>query len=348
MAKAKKLPSGSWRVRVFSHYEMVGGKKKPRYESFTADTKAGAELAASRFQSDQKRYSKGRVTVAEAVTKYIDSRVNVLSPGTLREYRRCAEKYLGDFGAIIVPEVTSVDLQEFVNELSGEMSPKSVKNVYGLVLSAIRQYSDCVFKVKLPDRVPPVYNVPTDAEVKMLMDAAGDRLKLCIALSAFGTLRRGEICGLKYKDVLYDFNAVFVHSDMVLDSNRQWVHKDFPKNSGSIRRVELMPFVMKMIGHGDPEEYIYNGNPTTIDHAFYRLRRKLGLSCRFHDLRHYAASSLHAMGVPDQYIMERGGWSTDATLKAVYRNTLSDKSKAFTQKAVEYYSNLMEEIKNAN
>lgn len=43
MATAKKLPSGSWRVLEFSHYEIVNGKKKRKYESFTCNdtTKAG-------------------------------------------------------------------------------------------------------------------------------------------------------------------------------------------------------------------------------------------------------------------------------------------------------------------
>ena len=36
MAKAKKLPSGNWRVRVYSHTTPDGQKK---YESFTASTK---------------------------------------------------------------------------------------------------------------------------------------------------------------------------------------------------------------------------------------------------------------------------------------------------------------------
>lgn len=30
---------------------------------------------------------------------------------------------------------------------------------------------------------------------------------------------------------------------------------------------------------------------------------------RFHDLRHYSANVLHALGIPDAYIMERGGWA---------------------------------------
>ncbi|MCB7523198.1 tyrosine-type recombinase/integrase [[Clostridium] hylemonae] len=48
---------------------------------------------------------------------------------------------------------------------------------------------------------------------------------------------------------------------------------------------------------------------------------------RFHDLRHYSASIQHALGIPDAYIMERGGWETDGTLKSIYRHTLKDKKK---------------------
>ncbi len=342
MAKAKKLKSGSWRVRVFSHYETVDGTEKAVYRSFTADTKNEAEMQALRFQNDRKRYNKGRLTVSEAVDKYIDTRRNVVSPATIREYSRIRDKHLGKLGPLMVADVTSVELQEYVSDLSADMSAKSVKCVYGLVLSSIRQYSDRAYKVRLPERIPPTYHVPTDAEIKLLMTEAKGRLKLCIALAAFGTLRRGEICGLRHKDVLRDFNAVYVHSDVVKDENKQWVHKDMPKNSSSIRRVELPPDIIALIEDGDPEERIYSGTPTTIDHTFYKLRKRLGLNFRFHDLRHYAASSLHAMGVPDQYIMERGGWSTDSTLKSVYRNTMSDKSKVFNAKAVEYYSGLLE------
>ncbi len=33
------------------------------------------------------------------------------------------------------------------------------------------------------------------------------------------------------------------------------------------------------------------------------------------------------LGVPDKYAMERGGWSTTDTLKAVYQHTFSDERK---------------------
>ena len=62
---------------------------------------------------------------------------------------------------------------------------------------------------------------------------------------------------------------------------------------------------------------------------------------RFHDLRHYQASILHALGVPDAYIMQRGGWKTDSTLKRVYRHAMRDKQSEFDQIATDYFSTLI-------
>ena len=111
--------------------------------------------------------------------------------------------------------------------------------------------------------------------------------------------------------------------------------------ASSVRFVPLPESVMKMIGTGDPDELIYKQRPTTTNHNFARLRDKLGLKCRFHDLRHYSASILHAIGVPDQYIMERGGWRSDNVLKAVYRNTLSEQSVKFARISNEHFGTLL-------
>lgn len=337
MAKAKKLASGSWRVQVFSHYETVNGAKKPRYRSFTASTKAEAEMMASSFANDKKRYSRADLTVSEAVEKYIQAKEGVLSPATIRTYEQISKTHLTTIGPVMIDTLSSADLQNWVSKLSASLSAKTVKNVYGLVISAVSLYTDKSFRVTLPQRQPRQYSIPTDKDVALLISEARPDLKLAITLASVGTLRRGEICALKYKDVLYDFGGIYVHSDMVLDKNRNWIHKDMPKTSDSVRKVELPRKVIDMIGTGDPEDYVVPSTPAAISDAFARLRNRLGMECRFHDLRHYAASILHAIGVPDQYIMERGGWSTDGTLKAIYRNTLSDKSRQFSAQANSYF-----------
>ena len=44
------------------------------------------------------------------------------------------------------------------------------------------------------------------------------------------------------------------------------------------------------------------------------------------------------MGIPDAYIMQRGGWGSDAVLKNVYRHALSDKETEMNDKANSYFS----------
>ena len=49
---------------------------------------------------------------------------------------------------------------------------------------------------------------------------------------------------------------------------------------------------------------------------------------------------MHAIGIPDVYIMERGGWSSDRTLKTIYRNSLTDYQRKYTDMTNEYFSKL--------
>ena len=69
---------------------------------------------------------------------------------------------------------------------------------------------------------------------------------------------------------------------------------------------------------------------------------------RFHDLRHYGASILHALGMPDAYIMERGGWGNDGTLKNVYRHALEDQKKQLNDKVNKYFDTMQHKMQHEN
>ena len=45
----------------------------------------------------------------------------------------------------------------------------------------------------------------------------------------------------------------------------------------------------------------------------------------------------HALGIPDAYIMEMGGWRTDRTMKRVYRSTLADRAKTERDKLTAHF-----------
>ena len=89
MAKAKKLPSGSWRCQVYSHTVEISTedgtvKKKHIYESFTCDdpTPKGKRLrekmAAEWAEKKEALIGEEKnMTFGEALDKYIASRENV-------------------------------------------------------------------------------------------------------------------------------------------------------------------------------------------------------------------------------------------------------------------------------
>ena len=108
MATAKKLPSGSWRCLVFSHYENLfnedvspmidektGKQKRKRiYESFTSDLqgrrgKRDAEAQAAQFLAEKDRKKRPENwTVKEAFENYIKLKDHVLSETTSVAMRR--------------------------------------------------------------------------------------------------------------------------------------------------------------------------------------------------------------------------------------------------------------------
>lgn len=334
MATPKLLPSGNWNIKVFSHFDKSG---KRVYKSFTDPDKKKVIRLAHEFQDNKDEYHDQELTIAKALDEYISSKEGVLSPSTIREYRRLQAKAYDNIGTLYVSRTTSKDLQYFISDLSRTKSPKSVRNIYSLLAAALDMHTDKKFRVTLPQKNVPEYATPDSKQVRTLLDNASDKLRLCIYLSAIGTLRRGEICALKYKDIIKDKKLIHIHADMVQDQSGAWVYKPCPKNSSSVRRIELPDKIIEMLGDGDPEEYVIGFTPGQITHRFIYLRNKLGLSCRFHDLRHYSATIRMYMGIPLKEIQSVGGWSSFETLEKSYLNILKSKSDEYVQKANDYF-----------
>ena len=96
MAKAKKLPSGNWRVNQYIKTDKNG---KRIYKSFTASSKKEAEYLASEYLLSNKKDFKN-IKLSDAISQYIDSKSNVLSPSTIRGYRIMERNAFSDIADI--------------------------------------------------------------------------------------------------------------------------------------------------------------------------------------------------------------------------------------------------------
>ena len=53
---------------------------------------------------------------------------------------------------------------------------------------------------------------------------------------------------------------------------------------------------------------------------------------------------MHAIGIPDQYIMARGGWSTDGGMKSVYRNVIDEQTVKMNQRINGHFESMQHDI----
>lgn len=336
MASARKLPSGAWRTQV---KKTINGKKVVK--SFTVHpkdckgdsrkAKDQSELLARQWRLSAEESEVNGLKVRDAMEQFIKDRSKVLSPSTITNYKRLIP-YFESIMDICVDDIKTSDIQPLVNEWSISVRAKTIKNRVSFLLSSL-DYVECdkKFRIRYPKNDSKEIKSPDLADVQMIIQNAPEDLKPILCLAAFGGLRRGEIAGLKQKDILRDLHSVYVHADVVLD-DKVYVYKPFTKNTLA-GTIQLPKFVIDMLPeHEDPESFVFDLNPNMISHRYDILKRKLGLDFNFHSLRHFAASFRSDLGIPRKYIEELGRWeSGSSTLDRVYDNTLNSSRKKYTQ-----------------
>jgi integrase len=342
MAKAKKLPSGSWRCLV---YDYTDGDGKRHYKSFTSDDstaqgKRDAEFEAAEYaRTKEKQTIVSSSTLKNAIVSYIKAKENVLSPSTIRGYKVIQNVLENDYTTFLDVSIGKLDnktYQLFINQISQSKSPKTVRNYNGL-LTAVLAENGVSIKTSLPKKIRPSLYIPSDDDIKRILDETkGTDLEIPILLAAFGPMRRGEICALDSNHI--NGNIVHVEFNVVMNPERKWVIKA-PKSYSGDRYIEFPDFVAEKLKSINGK--VTNLEPNYLTEKFGNMIRRIDIpQFRFHDLRHYSASMQHALGIPDAYIMQRGGWGNDSVLKGIYRHALDSEQKRINGIINEHFSDI--------
>ena len=336
MARKKKpkckLPSGHYRKQRLDYVDADG---KKHYRSFTGSSPEEVDIMIAQWKLSKgnEEDRRGDLTVSEAVQRYIESKAGVLSPSTKKAYCSTRKNHIegSHLGSVYLNDLTIKDIQIWISDLSRGRSPKSVKNMASLVRSCIEMFlPDFRWKVTLPQAIPSQLYCPSDKDIKRLLTEIKEKdpeMYRAVLLAAFGPMRRSEICALTSADIRG--NLVTVNKAMVYDETGNLVVKT-TKTVSSNRVIEYPNFVIEALS--GIEGTVVTSSPDVLSNRFKRTVKRLGgPQFRFHDLRHYACSIMHAIGVPDKYILDRGGWATDVVMKRVYRNVIDIEKKKQTK-----------------
>lgn len=337
MAKARKLPSGNWNVRVFDGTDEHG---KEHFKSFTAATKKQAEYLAAEYVANKKNRIE-HMTVGEAIDRYISAKDKVLSPATIYGYQKMRRNNLQSLMDIPIDRLTREQVQIAVNNESATHSAKTVINAHGLLSASLAMHNpDFVLRTTLPRKVKKLKReLPTSEDVMNAIHGSPAELPVLLALCM--CLRMSEVRGIRKSAV--DGNYLSIERVIVTVDGKS-IEKELPKTDAS-RRIEELPDFLRDMILNQPTEYATTLSGKAIYSRFVRCMEKAGFTgvC-FHDLRHISASDMHSQGIPDKIAAERGGWAGTQTMRQVYQHSFSADRKAADKKMNERYSKMYSDL----
>lgn len=320
--KIEKLPSGSYRVRKTYKgvtYTVIFDHKPTQKEVTQA-------IAA---EMDKEPVKKTRLTFEDAANQYIDVKSNVLSPSTITGYHSMLRSISDEFKNKHLDDLTGIDIQKEINTIASEKTPKTVRNVHGFISAVIGMYRpNMKISTTLPQKVKKEPYIPSDDDVRAILShVKGSMFEVPILLACYG-LRRSEICALTLDD-LKD-NTIHINKAMVMDKDKNWVVKS-TKTTASTRDVIIPSNLADLIRK---QGFVYRGHPNSITRRLWRLQRELNMEqFSLHKLRHYFASKMSSLNIPEADIIAMGGWETDHVMKTIYRHSLAEDKKKSQQVA---------------
>lgn len=328
--KIEKLPSGSYRIRKMykgKMYTVVFGGKPTQKEAMMAMAK---EL--EKVQTEH-----ATMTFGAAAEEYIESKRNVLSPSTVRGYKGILKSIPKFMLEMSIYDITAIDIQKEINRFSENHSPKTVRNYHGFLSAVLGTfYPDLKICTTLPQKIKNEPYIPSDEDIKKILDyAKGTDYEIPLILACYG-MRRSEVCALTVDDI--DGDIVKINKAKVQNEKKEWVIKT-TKTAASTREIVIPTEVANQIRE---KGYVYKGSPGEILRFLRSAENALGIpGFPLHKIRHYFASKMSALNIPEADIVKMGGWETDHVMKSVYRHSMIEREEQAKREAADKFKKVL-------
>lgn len=326
-----------------------GADRKRKSKTVTFTSKKELERMHQRYIDEVHHNPLIDTTVAELLESYISGRrVLGVKQTTLHGYEVTAERIYSRFKGIKATDLTSYQVQTFINDMSEKYSAKTIRNTISLLSSAydnairLGQLSKNPCKmVTLPKKEQPKIDIFDNEQIAVFLNALDqERLdyKVAYQLALFCGLRRSEILGLQEKHINVPFRCVTVEQSRHNVKGSDYVQTT--KTESSHRTIAVPDFVMESIielldvhnsfQYKHTDYLIQNGfgqpmTPSALTTQIYRIEEKAGLpQVSLHDLRHTFASMLNNANVDIAMISRELGHSNINVTLGIYTHAFGN------------------------
>ncbi len=244
------------------------------------------------------------------------------------------------------------DLLSFGGKKKKGLSPKTVSDIMSVVRSIFRYAFDHGAKEMF--NISGVTVKKEQKEMKVLSRKEQDRLyryllshptpkNLGLLICLLMGLRLGEVCALKWEDISFSDQTLFVHQTVQRVQTKDGSGKKTkiiftpPKSASSVRRIPIPKELMKLLLalRKSPDSYILTGSPESfvepraMERYFDKVLKDLGIAhVNFHALRHTFATNCVESGFDIKTLSEiLGHSSVNITLNRYVHPTMEMKRR---------------------
>jgi integrase len=310
MASIKRRPDGRWRAR----YRDEAGREHARHFERRVDGQRWLdEVTASTVTGMYVDPKAGLITFTRYFAEWAERQL--WATGTDRAMRLAAR--CTTFGDVPMKSLRRSHVEKWVKAMQARgLAPGTIRtrfnNVRTVLRAAVRDRIVAVDPgdgVVLPRarRADVAMVLPTSAQVRALLDAAGPEFRTLIALAAFAGMRLGEAAAVQLGDVNFLGRVLQVTRQVQRGPGGAVVIT--PPKYGSERAVFLAVGLVEMLSVHVPlmtetdEEWLFVGeakeppHQNTVGHRWRKTCKAAGVTgVTLHDLRHFYASGLIAQG----------------------------------------------------
>ena len=234
-----------------AQYQYVYGKT---YDEAESKVKIGKEVAS--------HYLSGRyITVGKVYEEWLNAVVNRVKESSLANYKAKFEKHiLPEFADIPCVDLSAGRINGFINKkLADGLSASYVRDIFTVFKSMLKYaQEEYGFKLSLKNVVLTKVEKKqiekiSDIQQKKLVSYLKENMSLTafgILLSLFMGLRIGELCGLKWEDVDFQYKVLHIRRTVQRITSANGNRKTkivitTPKSATSFRDIAIPDFLME-------------------------------------------------------------------------------------------------------
>lgn len=322
-----------WEARYTEGRDPGTGKQIQRSITGKTQKEVAQKLKAATASIDQGTYiAPSKMTVGEWLDIWARDYLGGVKPYTVVAYTGTIKNHIKPaLGAIKLSALNAHTIQGFYNDLTAEregkpgLSPKTVKNVHGVLHKALQQAVAIGYlrfnpadACTLPRVVKKEPRPLDELESKGFIQAIqGHRFEMLYTVTLFTGLREGEVLGLKWDCVDFKKGTLIIDKQLQREKKKNGAYIFAPLKNDKARTVTPAAWVMRLLRTyrarqaeqrlkagklWEDSGLVFTnelGHHLAI-HTVYKDYKSLVATigrpdARFHDLRHsYAAAAIHS------------------------------------------------------